>query len=363
MKRQLLWLVLAIVVAGCKSKQDEIHPELKLLTSAVYASGSLVPKEEYKVVSSVDGYLVDAFVKEGDTVHTGQLLFKISSEVRQVQEQGASQVVQKTIPSVNDNAPALRELEGRIDVARIQKAQDSLQYVRYKNLFDQNAISASTNEKYYLQYQSSLKNYQNLRQQWQQQKLAGDLQLQQAKNQLSVAAAQSGVGNLKSFVNGVVYDIYKKQGDLVMPNQPVALIGAGKMFARLLIDEDDLDKIHNGQKVVITMDAFPDKVFSAHIAKIYPLLSKVEQSFRADAELDDTIPTGMYGLNLEANIVVAEKQQVLALPKGAVLKGDSVIIKKDGKEEKVKIKKGIEDDEYVQVLGGIDQTTTVIVKK
>ena len=363
MKRQLLWLMLGLAAAGCKSKQDEVHPEMKLLTSAVYASGSLVPADEYKVVSSVDGYLVDALAKEGDTVHAGQLLFKVSSEVRQAQEHGASEVVQKTIPSVNDNAPMLRELEGRIDVARIQKTQDSLQYARYKNLYDQNAISASTNEKYYLQYQSSLKNYQNLRQQWQQQKLSGDLQLQQAKNQLSVAAAQSGVGNLKSFVNGVVYDIYKKEGDLIAPGQPIALVGAGKMFARLLVDEDDLDKVYTGQKVMITMDAFPDKIFTARIVKIYPLLSKVEQSFRVDAELDEAIPNAMYGLNLEANIVVAEKKQVLALPKAAILKGDTVIVKKDGKEEKVKIKKGIEDDEYVQVLGGIDQTTTVIIKK
>lgn len=363
MKRQLLWLALALVAAGCGSKQDEIHPEMKLLTSAVYASGSLVPEEEYKVVSSVDGYLVDAYVKEGDTVHKGQLLFRVSSEVREAQTHGASQLVQKTIPTVAENAPAMHELEGRIEVARIKKDQDSVQYIRYKNLYDQNAISASNYEKYYLQYQSSLKDYQNLRRQWQQQKLSGDLQLQEARNQLSVAAAQSDVGNLKSFVNGVVYDIYKKKGDLVVPNQPVALIGAGKMFARLLIDEDDLDKVYTGQQVVITMDAFPDKVFKAHVSKIYPLLSKVEQSFRADAELDDTIPVGMYGLNLEANIIVAEKKQVLAIPKAALLKGDSVLVKQDGKEQKVKIKKGIEDDAFVEVLGGIDQNTTVIVKK
>ncbi len=363
MKRQLLWLMLAFAATGCKQKQKEVHPEMKMLTAAVYASGTLVPEQEYKVVSSVDGYLVDALVKEGDTVHTGQLLFKVSSDIRNAQEQGAVALVQKTIPTVTDNAPMLRELQGRIEVAHIKMQQDSLQYARYKALYDQKAISQSNYEKIYLQYQSSLKDYQNLRQQYQQQRLSGDIQLQQAKNQLAVAAAQSSVGNLKSFVNGIVYDVYKKTGDLINPNQPVALIGAGSMYAKLLVDEDDLDKVYKGQQVLISMDAFPDKVFKAHISKVYPLLNKVEQSFRADAVLDEPVPVSMYGLNLEANIVVTDKKNVLAIPRGAVMKGDSVWVKDNGEKKKVKIQKGVEDESWVEVRSGLTESSTVIVDK
>ncbi len=362
MKRQLLWLSLAVIATGCSKKQKEVHAETKYLTSAVYASGSLVPEQEYKVISSVDGYLVRALVKEGDTVHKGQLLFSVSSEVRNAQEAGANMLVQKTIPTATDNAPLIRDLEGKMEVARLKKHEDSLQYIRYKNLFEQNATSKSNYEKYHLQYQTSAKDYQGIDMQLKQQRLASKIQLQQAQNQLSIAAAQSDVGNLKSFVNGVVYDVYKKEGDLIAPNQPIALIGGGKMFAKLLIDENDLEKIQLGQKVLITMDAYPDKVFNAHIVKIYPLLSKVEQSFRADAVIDDPLPVGMYGLNLEANIVTAEKKQVLAIPKAALQKGDTVIVKKDGSETKIKIKKGIEDDQYVEVLNGIDTSTIIIIK-
>lgn len=363
MTRQLLWLLLPFVAIGCKKKQTEVRLEQKALTSAVYASGSLVPEQEYKVVSSVDGYLVQAYVKEGDVVKKGQLLFRVSSEVREAQESGARAVVQRTLPTVADNAPALRELQGRIDLARIKMHEDSLQYGRYEKLYAQNAIAKSTYEKYYLQYQTSLREYQNLKKTYQQQSLTGELQLQQARNQLSVAQAQSDVGSLESFVNGTVYDVYKKSGDLITPNQPIALIGAGQMLARLLVDEDDLGKISEGQKVLITMDAYPDKVFKAHIIKIYPLLNKVEQSFRADAALDEPIPVGMYGLNLEANIVLAENKNVWVLPKAALRKGDSVMVKKDGETKVVKIQKGLEDDKWVEVLGGIDRSSTIIIEQ
>jgi multidrug efflux pump subunit AcrA (membrane-fusion protein) len=353
--------VLALVTA-CKQKEHVVYPQLKQLTEAVYASGTLVPEHEYQVLSSVDGYIFKAFVKEGDTVHVGQLLFKTGNEVRDVQEQGARAVVEKTIPTVLPNAPSLQQLQEQMEVARIKKNEDSFNYLRYKFLYEQDAISKTNYEKYYLQYQSSLKDYQDLGEQYRQQKLTNALQLQQAKNQLSVAAAQSDVGHLKSFVNGVVYDVYKKQGDLITPTQPLALVGSGKMFAHLLVDEDDLDKVQLGQKILITMDAFPDRIINAHVQKIYPLLNKVEQSFRVDAALDEPVGIKMYGLNLEANIVIAENKSVLAIPKSALLKGDSIIIRKDGKRIKMKVQKGVEDDQWVEVRG-LDSSSAIIVKQ
>lgn len=362
MKRQLSWLLLAAVVSSCGSKEKEIKPEMKLLTSAVYASGTLVPEQEYKVVSGVDGYLVQALVKEGDTVHKGQLLFTISNDVRNAQEHGAQALVQRTAPAVADNAPVFRELQGRLEVARIRMQQDSMQYTRYKSLFDQNAISKSNYEKYYLQYQSSLKDFQNLKQNLHQQRITADLQMQQAQNNYIVASAQSDIGKLKSFVDGIVYDVYKKEGDLINPNQAVALVGAGDMFAKLMVDEDDLDKVYKGQQVLITMDAFPDKIFKAHISKVYPLLNKLEQSFRVDAMLDEPIPVSMYGLNLEANIVVADKKNVLAIPRAALMKGDTVWVKENGEKKKVKILKGVEDDSWVEVRGGLTQSSVIIMQ-
>ena len=350
------------LLASCGGKQETVQPQMKKLTAAAYASGTLLPEQEYKVVSTVDGYLQEAYVKEGDTVHKGQELFYITNEVREAQERGAAAVVNRTLPTVGNDAPLLQELEGKIDVARIKMDQDELQYKRYKKLYEEDAISKSSYEKFYLQYQSSLKDYQNLKSKYEQQKLSGNLQLQQAQNQLSVNRAQQNVGRLKSFVDGVVYDVYKKTGDLISPSQPVALIGAGEMIAKLLIDEDDLEKVYVGQEVLITMDAYDDKVFKAHIKKVYPLLNKVEQSFRVDASFDEVLPVGIYGLNLEANIVLAKDKEVMVIPRSVLMKGDSVLIKDIAGEKMVHVQTGIADDEWIEVKSGLDKTSNIIVK-
>ncbi|NJO25524.1 MAG: biotin/lipoyl-binding protein [Bacteroidia bacterium] len=179
-------------------------------------------------MSTVEGYMVRALVKEGDTVKKGQLLFMLSSSSRQVQEQTAQAMVQKTIPVVSNQSPILHELEGRIELAKIRMQNDSLNYVRYKNLYEQDATSKSNYEKYLLQYQGSSKDYSNLQQQFRQQKLSLALQLQQAENQLALSRNEVNNGLLKSFTDGVLYDLYKREGDLVTPNQPVALIGRGR---------------------------------------------------------------------------------------------------------------------------------------
>jgi multidrug efflux pump subunit AcrA (membrane-fusion protein) len=160
-----------------------------------------------------------------------------------------------------------------------------------------------------------------------------------------------------------VYDVYKQTGDLVSPGQAIALVGSGSMLARLLVDEDDLGKIKDSQKVLITLDAYPGKVFQAHIQKIYPLLNKQEQSFRVDALLDNDIPKQLYGLNVEANIVVRENINAMVILKKALLKGDSVLIKEDGKKKRIKIQTGVQDQEYVQVLGGLQQSSTIIIEQ
>ena len=355
-------LLAAVLLSSCKHKTKEVQPAAKLLTEAVYASGTLVPENEYKVVAATDGFLQKVLVKEGDTVKTGQLLFTLSNDNQQAQVNAAAGVVSKTRPVTAANSPAVKDIENRLAAARIRLQNDQAQYSRYKNLFEQNAISASNYDKYRLQYETTQHDVQGLEEQLNQQQLNAALQLQQASNQLAIAQTARANGLLKSYANGVVFDLYKQTGDLIAPNQPIALIGSGKMIAKLLVDQDDLQKIYNGQKMLITMDAFPGKIFHASVQRVYPMLNKAEQSFRVDAVFEEALPFSMYGLNIEANIVINEKVKAMVIPRKALIHGDSVQVKESGRLAMVKIRKGAEDNDYVQVLDGINASAQIIIQ-
>ena len=354
-----VWLSTAVI--ACAPKQETVKPEIKTVTEAVYASGTLTTEKEYKVVPAIDGYLTDVLVTEGDSIKAGELLFAVKNYTRSAEEQSAAAMLERTLSVVNNSAPVFRELESQMLLTAEKLLNDSLQYMRYKNLYDNNAISLSAYEKCRLQYKSTQTEMQRLKDQLKGQRLSNSLQRQAAVNQLAVSRTDNSNGLLKSFTNGVVYEVFKQKGDMVNLNQPIALVGSGKMIAKLLVDEDDLSKIWIGQKAEIKMDAFPNKVFNAKITRIYPVLNKAEQAFRVDAEFAEHLPINIYGLNIEANILITENKQVVTIPKRAVLKGDSVLIKQAGKTQAIKIEKGIEDDQVVEIKPNSIPSTSLII--
>jgi hypothetical protein len=62
-------------------------------------------------------------------------------------------------------------------------------------------------------------------------------------------------------------------------------------------------------------------------------------------------------MSVEANIIVAEKKDALVIPKNYLLNSEYVIT---SKKDTIKIKKGIEDLEYVEITEGINEKTEII---
>ncbi len=133
------------------------------------------------------------------------------------------------------------------------------------------------------------------------------------------------------------------------------------METLLDVDEEYIPLIKKGMKVLISMDAFPKKVFEGEIFKITgksdPKTRTVE--VKADVKYPIEIPSG---ITVEANIIVKEKE-ALVVPVSAVIENRYVkILKGKGKVEKVKIKTGIKADGYVEVINGLKEGDRVVIQ-
>ena len=361
MKTSFFLLIILVAMQSCVQENKEINAVRKNLTEAVYAPGVLQPEDEYKVVANVDGYLLPSAVKEGDAVTAGQLLFSLSNKLRETQEHTTAQLVKRTAPLAGYDAPLVQELKRQLSQVNTQLQKDSLDNQRYRNLYAEQAVSKSSYEKYLLQYQSSLKQQEIIQERIRNARLTASLELQQAENNHTIARSNRANQELRSFTNGYVYAIYRKAGDLVNPNEPVALVGSNHMIARLSIDEEDYSKVKVGQEVLIKLDAFPGRVFKAVVQKIYPFLNGAEQSFKADAVFPEQLPGNVYGLNLEANIVIEENRDVMVVPKAALASNDSLWVKENGERKKIKVIKGIEDKDWVEIRKGITDKTIIVL--
>ena len=159
---------------------------------------------------------------------------------------------------------------------------------------------------------------------------------------------------MTSRINGRIYEVYKEPGELVRRGEAVALLGdQGKVYLRLNVDELDVEKVKPGQAVLVKLDSYPDKVWKANITKVYPMLNTRDRTFRVDAHFTETVPPQYSGLTAEANIVVRQNPKALAVPKSFLIGKDSVMIEKNGDVQKIRIRKGVENMEYVEVKAGL----------
>jgi len=145
---------------------------------------------------------------------------------------------------------------------------------------------------------------------------------------------------------------------------------SNRLIVRAAVDETDLGKIHGDQRAEVTVDAYPDKMFSARVRLISHQSTKVNNVVTYFVELnpEDVPGTLRAGMTANVNFIVMEKSRVLMLPSWAVKGAEktrisaTVVSKKDKKSQKREIFLGASDGTQVEVLKGINEGDAVMVE-
>lgn len=361
MKSPIYLALLTMIIGSCRNGQDAIKPQVKPLMEAVYASGFVVAKDEYEVYSQAEGYLSEKLVTDGEEVKKGDPLFIIEADQQSSRYRLARESFEMATRNTGSGSPVLDELTASIETSKIKMQFDSLNFVRYANLLRSNATTRSEFDRMKLLYDNSKNEYGLQKSRYEKIKDQLYIELQNAKSQLQIASDESGRYTVRSQVDGKVFKTMKEKGELVRRNEAVAVVGKNNAFyLQLSVDELDVQRVKAGQHVLVKIDAYPNKIFKASVSKIYPMINKQLQSIRVDADLDEPLPGGFSGLALEANIVVRQKENALVIPKTVLLPGDSINIKTDDGVKKIKVEKGIETMDEVEIVEGLDSTGLIV---
>jgi len=141
----------------------------------------------------------------------------------------------------------------------------------------------------------------------------------------------------------------------------LAVIGKKNSYLlELDVDENDMVKVKLGQIMEVTMDSYKGKVFEATVDKIYPIMDVRSRTFKIEAHFTK-LPQQLYpNLTAEANIVIQTKKNVLTIPKSYLVNNEYVLVNKD---EKRKVKIGLNDYEHVEILDGLSAEETIYPPK
>lgn len=352
MKKLISIALLLIVIASCGNKDNEVSPVYRDITETVFASGTLEPEGKYNLTSQSDGYLVSLNFKEGDIVKTGDILAVVDNQPNKYNEESAQQLLSISQKNISDNAPALKQTEINIGLAKEKVKQDESQAGRYKSLYESNSVSKLEYENVLLALETSKTNLSALQQTY-------DLQKQQAQQQLISQTAQKNVNSflsqnnqIKAVVGGKIYKKMKEQGDYVKKGDIIAMIGnAENIYARLSIDESNISKIKLGQEAIVQLNTNKDSSLKGSVTEILPAFEDATQSFICKVKFIEPLQFKVSGTQLQANIIIGKKSKALVIPRSYLDYGNKVTIK--GGDEPVNVKTGFISSEWVEITSGL----------
>lgn len=347
-------------LAGCTNK-NEIKPQRRDIVDAVFGSGHIENRNQYAVTANTDGYLKSSYVTEGDTIKDGQKLFTLTNEVQQTQVSNALTNLQYAKSNIQPHAPQIQQLKTQIAQAQDKLNVDSVNYARYKRLVKTQAVSNSDFENAQLQYQSSSSGLKVLKHNLADLQRQLNLSVDNAKAQFNIQQENNNYYNITGRANGVILSVSKKTGDYVKKGDVIAQVGAGKPVIKLYIAEDDIQRVKLGQSTLISLNSSKDQVLKAYISKIYPSFDTNEQAFIVEATLKDQAGDLRNGTQLQCNIIVQEKKNVLVIPTYTLLNGNYVML--EDHKEKTPVKTGIRTLEWTEILSGITENDVLEASK
>jgi multidrug efflux pump subunit AcrA (membrane-fusion protein) len=353
---RIIFVLFLAIAVSCKNDSEKIRPEVTSLTEAVYASLTVQPADNYYVYSAVGGIVKSNLVTEGQLVEKGQVLMQIDNTNPKLNMENARLAFELAKENYTGSKTILNELENQINTAQLQLKNDSVNYLRQKRLHEQGIGSENEFDNRKLAYEVSKKNLALLKSRYEQTRNQLETQFKQAENNYKTSLKTASDYSITSQIQGKVYEILKDPGEIVLLQEPVAMIGSADLFhVEMLVDEVDITRVKEGQKVLVRMDAYGDKVFEAYVSKIYPKMDSRSQTFRVDAEFENQ-PQKLYpGLTGEANIIIDQKEGVLTIPYEYLMEDNQV--KTD--QGMVDVEVGIKNFERVEILSGIDSLTYI----
>jgi len=202
-----------------------------------------------------------------------------------------------------------------------------------------------------------------------------DDQIQSAKDSLRNAelSFESQMDILDNYtitspIEGTVIEKYYKAGDNIsnMGSPLCVIYDLSYMEITLNIDELDIGKVEEGQKVKITAEAAGDKVYEGEITKvsIQGATSGGITVYPATIRIDET--EGLLpGMNADIEIVIESAESALTVPVSAVNRNGTVLVKGEGTSPEgmtapsgyhyVEVKTGMATEDYIEITEGLKE--------
>jgi HlyD family secretion protein len=358
MKWRSLWVVAGLAAVGIGTVLWLRRPE-PITVEVVEASrgsvaetvtntraGTVKACQRAKLAPPAGGQIARLPVKKGDRVEAGQVLLELWND----------DVRAQLAVTERDAAAARARREEACVAARVARRESG----RLAQLVERKLVSAELAERADGEADAREAGCR-----------AAAEQVRVSESRIDAARATLERTLLRAPFAGTVAEINGEIGEFVTPSPvgiptppAVDVVDTSCIYITAPIDEVDAPRVREGMPARVTLDAFRDRSFKAHVRRVAPYVLDTEKQARTvevEAGIDELGEALLLpGYSADVEVILAERDGVLRIPTRALVEGKRVYVL----EEAVAVPRG--DDGHRQLgvhrgHAGIDAGARVVV--
>jgi RND family efflux transporter MFP subunit len=320
--------IILIAIIGIRfvqtfSPTPEEAPQLANVTTDVVRLGSLEaqspltgrvePKEEVTILPSAGGEVTGVYVRLGDQVSKGDLLFTIDG----------AQI-----------AASFNQAKASLDLAK--RTLDNMRV-----LYSEGAVSQNDFEQSRVQYESALASY-------------------------TTASEAYSNTRVTAPISGYVTSINVSQGSTAAPGSPAAtLADVSSLRIRTTISEFLAGRIRQGDPVEIVISTIGTEPFQGTVDALSPAPAQGTLTYPVEFSIQDSEERIKAGMFAEIRIISDQRANVLMVPSKAVTirNGEaSVVVLKDKLPSFKPVTTGLDNGEWTEIISGLSEGEIIVVE-
>ncbi len=322
-KKRWLWVTIGALVVGgafvAARGRDKADPKEKAspfrlgkvqqedLQVSVREVGVVDPVTKVDVKSAVSGRVISLRVREGAVVKSGDVLAEVEPDVNQAQ--------------------TLSDTQAGLTQAQLKLQDAEREFAMQKALFDQGLLGSDAFKQAKNNHEQAVEALKSARMRYQ---IVEDRGIPISGN------ASSQNARVTSPMSGVVIKKGVELGETVTSG--VSSFNAGtvlftvadlkSLIIRVNLNEVDIAKVHVGQPVRVTLDAYPQKVFTGRVSFVAPSAELVEKIkvFKIEVTLDALADAFKTGMTANVEVLGEKRSKAVSIPLEALQKRDGQTI-------------------------------------
>jgi len=208
--------------------------------------------------------------------------------------------------------------------------------------------------------------------------LGNDVLIKASNERLrSLGVSNNQIGKLKTKNNvqqyikvyapqdGVISELNIREGMFVKPSTAlINLVDLSSVWLMAEVFERQADWVKVGQRAEARLPYLPDKSWEGKVEYVYPSLDPKTRSLKVRLRFDNPDEQLKPNMYANVNIFAKPRRKVMAIPREALIRTGNeqrvIVSMGDGRFMPMKVRVGIETDNYVEVLDGLGEGDLVV---